>query len=220
MMPQFSQKAPPAYSNLPSQPNQPPVKLPSFPPPFNVPPPHFNNTWNREDFKPPNKAGTPWWVSQMNNAPGFSFQDNKPPFPQQPPPNFNAPFSQHHVPFTHPNKNSTGPYELFNSPWTLNNRNFVGGEEMSGSMSMRQAMLKEATRQEIPPPPSPGAYSLFNNSGWTPTLTNQRPGEFNGPQHSLFGGPGPQSLAQLLEHQQNQISGPNIRGANGGNQDT
>lgn len=210
MMPQFSQKTPPSYPNLPSQPNQPPVKLPSFPPPFNVPPPHFNSTWNREDFKPPNKTPAPWWFGQMNNAPGFSFQDNKPPFPhppnQPPPPNFNAPFSQHHMPY--PNN------ELFNSPWTLNNRNFGTGEEMS-SMSMRQAMLKEATRQEMPPPPSPGAYSLFNNSGWTPTLTNQRPGEFNGPQHSLFGGPGPQSLAQLLEHQQNQI-----RGANGGNQDT
>lgn len=209
MMPQFSQKTPPSYPNLPSQPNQPPVKLPSFPPPFNVPPPHFNSTWNREDFKPPNKTPAPWWFGQMNNASGFSFQDNKPPFPhppnQPPPPNFNAPFSQHHMPY--PNN------ELFNSPWTLNNRNFGTGEEMNSSMSMRQAMLKEASRQEMPP--SPGAYSLFNNSGWTPTLTNQRPGEFNGPQHSLFGGPGPQSLAQLLEHQQNQI-----RGANGGNQDT
>ncbi|KAH1005913.1 hypothetical protein HUJ04_006814 [Dendroctonus ponderosae] len=132
------------------------------------------------------------------------------------------------------------PYELFSSPWGMNAvNNFTNDDGTRSSMSMRQAMLKEGTlplgrisaSQQMAPQSqellsqSPG-YSLFNNSSWAPNLGNQlmnniigdKTSQFNGPQHSLFGGPGPQSLAQLLEHQQNQMS-PNLRNSNS-NQDT
>lgn len=60
------------------------------------------------------------------------------------------------------------------------------------------------------PPTSPG-YSLFNTNTWTPNLVgqlrNNKPQENqinHLPQHSLFTGQGPQSLAQLLEQQRSQ----------------
>ncbi|XP_050293597.1 nonsense-mediated mRNA decay factor SMG7-like isoform X2 [Anthonomus grandis grandis] len=133
---------------------------------------------------------------------------------------------------------SGGLYDLFGSPWGMNRGgNFIGEDGGQNSMSIRQAMLKEATtvpggrmgQQNIPQtqeilPQSPG-YSLFNNTSWPPSISTQMRSNqiaenatFNGPQHSLFGGPGPQSLAQLLEHQQNQL-GTSIRNSNN-NQDT
>lgn len=62
-----------------------------------------------------------------------------------------------------------------------------------------------------PPATTPG-YSLFNTTGWNPNLpgqlkNNKTSNETNVShvsQQSLFAGQGPQSLAQLLE-QQNQM---------------
>ncbi|KAJ8933959.1 hypothetical protein NQ314_013674 [Rhamnusium bicolor] len=66
------------------------------------------------------------------------------------------------------------------------------------------------------PPPQenkfqPG-YSLFNTNSWTPNLAgqlrNNKQTENSAnhlPQHSLFSGHGPKSLAQLLE-QQSQLN--------------
>lgn len=311
MMPQFSKNSP--FSNLPQSgtnnnqaPNQQHMKIPSFPPPFNMPPPTQFNAWGREDLKlAPSNNQASWWgqnqpqtqgyplssqvyPNQGQNAYGQQRQDNKPPpnlqsysnfnqsyppqnqnFPSQRPqdtsnyggmsfPQFGA---QYQGQLLKPQSNlqnlgGSGHYDVFGSPWMNRVGNFGGDDLTQSSMSMRQAMLKEATlpggrlaptqqgvsktsdifiafyllsylqipqSQEIPPQ-SPG-YSLFNNSSWAPSLpsqlrTTKAPENtvFNGPQHSLFGGPGPQSLAQLLEHQQNQM-GHNVRN-NSSNQDT
>lgn len=137
------------------------------------------------------------------------------------------------------NMASGGQYDVFTSPWgggANRGAGFAVDDMSQSSMSMRQAMLKEATftggrmgisQQAIPQSPdqhlqsqTPG-YSLFNNS-WAPNLPGQLRNNkmadtaaFNGPQHSLFRGHGPQSLAQLLEHQQNQM-GVAPSGRNGG----
>ncbi|CAG9773080.1 unnamed protein product [Ceutorhynchus assimilis] len=156
--------------------------LPNNQPAFNqysVPPPQFNS-WGREDLKlPPATNQNTWWPqNQPYNPQTYTYPNQY---------NQNYPQQFYQKP---PN------FDTFSSPWPIMNDN---------SMSMRQAMLKEATTSQ--------EYSLFNNTSWNPSLQSQpRQVEkvFNGPQHSLFGGPGPQSLAQLLEHQQNQI-GPNFR---------
>ncbi|XP_066147417.1 nonsense-mediated mRNA decay factor SMG7-like isoform X1 [Euwallacea fornicatus] len=179
--------------------------------------------------------------SGFSNPPNQSFVAQRPPEPS----NYNTMSFPHNIqPMQYninqqqmvkvgPQNNSNrAPYDPFGSAWSVN-RNFGDETGPQSSMSMRQAMLKEGTlpggrqgMQEMPPQ-SPGAYSLFNNTSWAPSVPNHPRGNkmadnvgFNGPQHSLFGGPGPQSLAQLLEYQQNQM-GPNVRG-NGAthNQDT
>ncbi|KAJ8921440.1 hypothetical protein NQ315_003058 [Exocentrus adspersus] len=102
-------------------------------------------------------------------------------------------------------------------------------------MSMRQAMLKEANFPEAVGPPGSGmgrmsnpppenkfmqapnttpGYSLFNTNSWTPNLAGQLRNNLKQtenptshlPQQSLFSGHGPKSLAQLLEHQQSQLT--------------
>ncbi|KAJ3639053.1 hypothetical protein Zmor_008710 [Zophobas morio] len=118
--------------------------------------------------------------------------------------------------------------DMFNSPWNNFGRSFLeGGMNFEGGhgMSMRQTMLKESNNMGAVsgrginatdntfmqnPTTSPG-YSLFNTNTWTPNLVGQlrntKPQENQPthlPQHSLFTGQGPQSLAQLLEQQQSQ----------------
>ncbi|KAL1506185.1 hypothetical protein ABEB36_005592 [Hypothenemus hampei] len=196
----------------------------------------------------PNQASNPYGQQRLENhssLPTYQNQQYQQPnqnYPQRSQdPNF-GPMSYSQFNLQYPNQmispqnNMVGTrnYDVFKS-WGPNGGNSFAGEDMSqSSMSMRQAMLKEATLQRgrMPPPqqrmpqtqeilPSNQGYSLFNNMSWAPNLQNQSRNNdntvFNGPQHSLFGGPGPQSLAQLLEHQQSQMN-RNMKNSN--HQDT
>ncbi|CAH0559351.1 unnamed protein product [Brassicogethes aeneus] len=197
---------PPPYQNVQNLP---------FPPSFNPPPPpkrDDQNAWWQNNFPP-----RPYENYPVNYA-GYQFGP--------PPPDFSKP------PPSGPRQGAGDIFG--SSCWggnfpQDNSCNFGGG---SRGVSMRQAMLKEANlpgssaarypcsppsppieqfRLKHAPPPTPG-YSLFNTTSWNPTL----PGQLKNSklsadnannqisQQSLFTGHGPQSLAQLLE-QQNQI---------------
>lgn len=232
MMPQFSKN--PQFSSLPpsgSINNQQVVqnagKVQNYSGVFGTP---YNTSWGREEVKysPGNNQGT-WWG--QNQTPPQSNQGFFPPPVHQQPPNFlqqrppenpafgGMPFTQFNQQYSRNNTAAANnQFDFMGASWAgqRNNNNNFGGDDMNPtSMSMRQAMLKEATlpggrvmsenNQQIP------GYSLFNNS-WAPNLPGSFRGNkmaegaaFNGPQHSLFGGHGPSSLAQLLEHQQNQM---------------
>ncbi|XP_060526305.1 nonsense-mediated mRNA decay factor SMG7-like [Cylas formicarius] len=264
LMPQFGKN--PAFSNLTAASNQQSaaVNVPNYPPPFNVPPPQFNN-WSREEVKmaPQTQSQGNWWgqspsqsgfgapagftvQSQNYSGAGQSFAaagqkqaSNFPNYPNQSvgfPPQRQEGFGFNYSSFGPPpyqnGGGTVGQFDVF--PPTWNRGNFAGDAEgVQSSMSMRQAMLKEAnlpggnqsnmgrmvhTQQNMAPPQDQQTqgYSLFNNS-WTPNLPSHLRSNKNvenayyDPQHSLFGGFGPKSLAQLLEHQQNQM------GSNGSN---
>lgn len=168
------------------------------------PPSHPFNTWKREDVPPmPNPS---WWQNsqqtqqnnyrpdyQLNYAPSFS----------------NNPSSNYIQSMNNKSNNQTNGGDIFGSPWNnylgsfMNDSNNLTFENTaSQGMSVRQAMLKEATlpgtpvgppggvgigrlpNVNQPPPPTPKeslfvqnqnttpGYSLFNNS-WTPNLPGQ-----------------------------------------------
>ncbi|CAH1962751.1 unnamed protein product [Acanthoscelides obtectus] len=112
-------------------------------------------------------------------------------------------------------------------------RTFMGPEGTSNqNISVRQAMLKEgnlplpsqpedsmdrmnnlstAEKNYVQNPINMPGYSLFNTNSWTPNLGGQLIGNKHPEDktshlnhHSLFRDHEPKSLAQLLEHQQNQ----------------
>jgi hypothetical protein len=163
---------------------------------------------------------SPWWPN--SNSQNYQRPDS---FPMNYSFGNNMQYMQQD--YNKPQNNQAGG-DMFNSPWNNFGRsNFLEANmnyENSGhAMSMRQTMLKESNN--IGPPgralnshdsfmqnstTSPG-YSLFNTNTWTPNLVGQlrttksQDSQISHlPQHSLFTGQGPQSLAQLLEQQQSQ----------------
>ncbi|XP_044756996.1 protein SMG7-like [Coccinella septempunctata] len=118
--------------------------------------------------------------------------------------------------------NNQASGDSFNSPWNYggNMGQMGGGFEQSGNLTMRQQMLKEANNMTsnmgdkfVPNQHNSSGYSLFNTNSWNPSLTNhlRNPVGISSEnafgsmqQSSLFANQRPQSLAQLLE-QQNQM---------------
>ncbi|CAH1236385.1 unnamed protein product [Diabrotica balteata] len=171
------------------------------------PPSHPFNTWKREEVPPmPNQS---WWQNNQQTQQNYrsDFQLNFPPY--------SNPVSSNYINqgLTNKPNNQNNTSDVFGSPWssylgnfmsegnTMNNINFDSNASQGMStMSVRQAMLKEANLPGAPvgppgsggpisrlpnisqPPPqepsffqnqnnTPG-YSLFNNS-WTPNLPGQ-----------------------------------------------
>ncbi|KAF7286748.1 hypothetical protein GWI33_004371 [Rhynchophorus ferrugineus] len=230
MMPQFSKNTP--FSNLPppsiatntnAQVSQAINKMQNFHNKYNM----SYNSWGRDDvkFSSGNNQNSWWGPNPPVQSQGFypnHPQPNQNYMQQRPPENpafGGMPFTQFNPQYQR-NSTNNSQFDFLGSSWSNVNRgnSFGIDDTAQSSMSMRQAMLKEAplpaSRTLSGDSQQMGGYSLFNNS-WTPNLPGSFRGNtsipdnspFNGPQHSLFGGHGPQSLAQLLEHQQNQMGG-------------
>ncbi|XP_015832940.2 nonsense-mediated mRNA decay factor SMG7 isoform X1 [Tribolium castaneum] len=185
----------------------------------------FQNNFNQRVYQFPGgnpykmeETNSPWWPNTSQN------------YQQRPDSFVNYPFSNNmpYVPDYNKTQNNQAAGDMFNSPWnTFGRTNLLESNMNYENLSMRQTMLKEATPPSRPvslekknshdnfmqnPTTSPG-YSLFNTNTWTPNLVGQlrnNKAQDNQvshlPQHSLFTGQGPQSLAQLLEQQQSQKS--------------
>ncbi|KAK9874536.1 hypothetical protein WA026_005376 [Henosepilachna vigintioctopunctata] len=146
-----------------------------------------------------------WWNSQGNNMmnPGAGYGGFN-----------NSPFPGSMMGGAKMSGGNQASGDSFNSPWNYGS-GMGAGYDQNVNMSMRQQMLKEANNvpANIQNQHNTSGYSLFNANSWNLSLPSPMrnpigPSSENAfgslQQSSLFANQRPQSLAQLLE-QQNQM---------------
>lgn len=183
MMLQY-QNVPPSQIKMPQKPptyppNQKPFVNSQQANPYqniSFPPSHPFNSWSRDDLPPPQSRTNSGWWPNLNQPPpsapipqqaqnyrpeGYSM--NFPAYSNFMPPQSNPVMSKHDF-----NKinNGLGGGDIFNSPWSNFSGNFMGDNNnmafsnVNQSISMRQAMLKEAMPNAPVGPPGPPSSSL------------------------------------------------------------
>lgn len=171
MMPQFSKTNP--YSNLPqtnnsqSQ-NAPNIKVPAYPPPYNIPPPQVNG-WLREDLKMPSSSNqNSWWGQNMSaqnqsyTQPISSAFTNA--YNQQRP----AHLDNQSTNFSNPNMQYSVPNPNFPMQQDTSNYPAMGFSQM-GVQYQRPLMKSQNSMSNLAPSVP---YELFNSPWGMNTVNN------------------------------------------------